>query len=148
MNMKQRPPDKSFEGEAMLVCETSMSDHIAYFWRLLETEHVRILIDIRRDHDEGQPPHWDSASFPDDVAKALVASRAAAQSSSGVREDWPPPFELMKLQARRDGGQWTDIYPAQLEQMIRNGCYVRVLSPDTPRELTEGFVNPDDIEEL
>lgn len=55
-------------------CETPMSDHINRFWELLATEHVRILIDIRRDHDEG-PPHWDSASFPNDVAKALVADR-------------------------------------------------------------------------
>lgn len=53
--------------------ETPMSDHIERFWKLLRTEYVRILIDIRRDHDEGQPPHWDSATFPDDVAKALVA---------------------------------------------------------------------------
>lgn len=54
-------------------CETPMSDHVTRFWELLSDEHVRILIDVRRDHDEGQPPHWDSASFPNDVAKAIVA---------------------------------------------------------------------------
>lgn len=59
-------------------CETPMSDHIESFWNLLANEHVRILIDIRRDHDEGQPPHWDSASFPNDVAKALVAQRGTS----------------------------------------------------------------------
>ena len=59
-------------------CETPMSDHIEDFWKLLATEHVRIIIDIRRDHDEGQTPHWDSTSFPDDVAKALVAQRGPA----------------------------------------------------------------------
>lgn len=61
-------------------CETPMSDHIAKFWELLSKEHVRILIDIRRDHDEGQPPHWDSSSFSNEVAKALVNERAQAVS--------------------------------------------------------------------
>jgi hypothetical protein len=67
-------------------CETPMSDHIERFWQLLATEHVRILIDIRRNHDEGQPPHWDSASFPDDVAKALVAQRNAQTAKKTTRE--------------------------------------------------------------
>lgn len=60
-------------------CETPMSDHVVRFWQHLETEHVRILIDIRRDHepDSGVMYHWDGASFPNDVAKALVAERKA-----------------------------------------------------------------------
>jgi len=53
--------------------ETPMSDHIERFWKLLRTSHVRILVENRVDHDEGQPSHWDSSSFPDDVAKALAA---------------------------------------------------------------------------
>jgi len=61
---------------------TPMSDHIAAFWHLLETEHVRILVDIRVDHDdypEGGPRyHWDSASFSNEFAKALITSRQAA----------------------------------------------------------------------
>ena len=62
-------------------CETPMSDHIAEFWHLLETEHVRILIDIRRSHEPGSGVmyHWDSASFPDDTAKAIAADHRAAQ---------------------------------------------------------------------
>lgn len=66
-------------------CETPMADHVERFWQLLATEHVRILIDIRRNHNEGQPSHWDSASFPNDVAKAIVAQR-------GTSDDWPDWF--------------------------------------------------------
>jgi hypothetical protein len=62
-----------------------MSDHIEQFWNFLATEHVRILLDIRRDHDEGQPPHWDSASFGNDVAKALVAQRG---TSTAMNDGW------------------------------------------------------------
>ncbi len=71
--------------------KTLMSDHVASFWRLLRTEHVRILIDIRRDHDEGQPPHWDSSSFGDDVAKALVmdADRRDGNVQPGLPTDQP-----------------------------------------------------------
>lgn len=67
-------------------CETPMSDHVADFWKLIETEHVRILVDIRRDHDEGQPPHWDSSSFSNDVAKALVAHRSVGRSVVYLRD--------------------------------------------------------------
>lgn len=49
--------------------KTPMSDHLARFWNLLETEVVRILIDVKRNG------YCDSSSFPNDVAKALVAER-------------------------------------------------------------------------
>jgi hypothetical protein len=70
--------------------QTPMSDHVAVFWQLLETEHVRILIDIRRSHEPGSGVmyHWDSASFSDDVAKALVAERAALASQSPTSSDF------------------------------------------------------------
>jgi hypothetical protein len=68
-------------------CETPMSDHVARFWQTISSEHVRILIDIRRDHDEGQPPHWDSASFSNEVAKALVADH---QSTTLAQAGWMP----------------------------------------------------------
>ena len=61
---------------------------------MLATEHVRVLIDIRRDHDEGQPPHWDSASFPDDVAKAIVAQRET---------EWPLWFPASPADIERGG---------------------------------------------
>jgi|SRR5579864_719363 len=53
--------------------ETPMADHLIHFWNLLATEHVRILVNIRKAHEPGSGVmyHWDSASFPDDVAKAL-----------------------------------------------------------------------------
>jgi hypothetical protein len=56
-------------------CETPMSDHIARFWRYLETEHVRILLDLRR--KTSGAVYWDGSSFSDAVAKALVADREA-----------------------------------------------------------------------
>ena len=59
--------------------ETQMSDHVARFWNLLATEHVRILIDIRRvvgaDGPDGPVTYWDGSSFSDEVAKALVSER-------------------------------------------------------------------------
>lgn len=51
------------------------------------------------------------------------------QPDKAALGDWPPPFELMKLQARSKGGEWTDIYPAQLEDMAKNGCCVRAIDP-------------------
>ncbi len=42
--------------------------------------------------------------------------------------DWPPQFELMKLQARKpDGGNWIDIFPAQLGWMAKEGYDVRAI---------------------
>lgn len=54
-------------------CETPMSDHIYRFWQQLETEHVRISLDLRR--DSGSVVYWDSSSFSDAVAKAMVSDR-------------------------------------------------------------------------
>ena len=51
-------------------CETPMSDHVARFWQHLKEDHVRILIDLRR--DTSSVVYWDGSSFPDAVAKALI----------------------------------------------------------------------------
>lgn len=64
--------------------ETPMHEHVASFWRLLETEHVRISVDIRR--DTGSVIYWDGSSFPDTVAKAIVADRLAVPSPSVPRD--------------------------------------------------------------
>lgn len=56
--------------------EVRPEEHAAYFWKLLATNDVRILVDMRRviGHDSDQQSvYWDSASFPNDVAKALLA---------------------------------------------------------------------------
>lgn len=53
---------------------TTIQEHIDRFWRMLETEHVRLSVYMRR--DSTSVPYWDSSSFPDEVAKALVADRA------------------------------------------------------------------------
>lgn len=80
MNNQTQPPEQNepavvkYDGS----CKTPMADHVARFWQLLTYEHVRILVFTRRDHDDGLPFHWDSASFPNDVAKAMANERAAA----------------------------------------------------------------------
>lgn len=65
--------------------ETPMSDHISRFWYHLDTETVRILVDLKRtvgvDAPDGPVVYWDGASFPDDVAKALVAERDRFQNA-------------------------------------------------------------------
>lgn len=64
--------------------ETPMSDHIDRFFQLLATEHVRILVNIRRQHGDG-PVYWDGSSFPDNVAKAIAALRSVPAQ---VTEGW------------------------------------------------------------
>lgn len=63
--------------------ETPMSDHVARFWKYLETETVRIVLDLKRtvgvDAPDGPVVYWDGASFPDVVAKAIVAARFTDQ---------------------------------------------------------------------
>lgn len=53
--------------------ETPMSDHIARFWDLLQTERVHVIVNIERCHDEGTEPHWDVSTFGDEVMKAIAA---------------------------------------------------------------------------
>jgi hypothetical protein len=55
--------------------ETPMIDHVSRFWHLLETGEVRILIDTKC-NGFGGTGWYDTSSFGDDVAKALVAERA------------------------------------------------------------------------
>lgn len=59
----------------LLAAETTIADHVERFWRFLETETVRIQVDMRR--DTSSVPYWDMSSFSDAVAKALVAERRA-----------------------------------------------------------------------
>jgi hypothetical protein len=59
----------------LLAAEPTVAYHVERFWRLLETETVRIQVDMRR--DTSSVPYWDSSSFSDAVAKALVAERCA-----------------------------------------------------------------------
>jgi hypothetical protein len=48
-----------------------------------------------------------------------------------MADDGMPTPETMLLQARpADGGDWTDIWPAQLPWMAKNGLDVRALSGD------------------
>lgn len=63
--------------------ETPMADHIEQFWWLLRDGKVRILVDTHHEHGFGGRGHWISASFPDDVAKALVAEHWALKQALG-----------------------------------------------------------------
>lgn len=59
----------------------------------------------------------------------MILQDALARHPHQPVEDWPPQFEPMKLQARPpEGGDWTDIFPAQLEWMAKNGNDVRALA--------------------
>lgn len=75
------------ENETNQCAETPMCDHVARFWKHLETETVRIVIDLKRTVGAAAPDgplvYWDMATFSDDVAKALVAERAALSQPSG-----------------------------------------------------------------
>jgi hypothetical protein len=53
-------------------CETPMAEHVAHFWKLLAEGKVRVLVET---YQEGCGGHWNSSSFPDDVAKAIAADR-------------------------------------------------------------------------
>lgn len=61
--------------------ETPLSDHVARFWTHLETETVRIVVDLKRtagtEAPDGAVVYWDGATFSDAVAKGLVAERQA-----------------------------------------------------------------------
>lgn len=59
----------------MGACEPSLKDHVSCFYGLLRDEHVRIRLDIKRTVSDGVT-YFDSTSFPNDVAKAIVADRA------------------------------------------------------------------------
>src|SRR4051812_12607103 len=68
--------------------QTPMSDHIARFWHLLETEDVYISLHISRARDGTQPPHWDTSHFPADVAKALVQDRVGKDTEREISVVW------------------------------------------------------------
>lgn len=62
------------KGKLEGLCETPMSDHVARFWNILETErYVRLVIDMQRPTERGH--YWDSSLFGDDCAKTLVVDR-------------------------------------------------------------------------
>lgn len=122
-------------------CKTPMSDHIARFWELLRTEYVRVLIDIRREHDSSGDDryHWDSASFGDDTAKALVNSLATltTERDAAILERDETNTDLndriADLNAERDGlkralaemlKRWTE-QQTYLEQLKAGGGLTR-----------------------
>lgn len=95
------------------------------FGKGLEAKHAAeaALSTVTSTEDQEPPSALDLALD----REALTSTDCAPSEHDG---GWPPPFELMKLQARKLGGDWIDIYPAQLEQMIRGGCAIRAILPD------------------
>src|SRR6185369_14176618 len=57
-------------------CETPLADHVSKFWKYLDTETVRIVVDLKRtvgaDAPDGPVVYWDTSIFSDDVAKAMI----------------------------------------------------------------------------
>lgn len=46
---------------------------------------------------------------------------------SSAGSDWPPKFEMMKLEAQAPNGEWIPIFPAQLGWMAKDGRPVRAI---------------------
>lgn len=105
---------------AALATETPMSDHVARFYELLATEYVHIIVNIRREHDEGQPPHWDCASFGNDVAKALVRSPPPAPAAD-VNGDMLAALLTAPCPAGGWTGQPEDIFQATVKDCLAYG---------------------------
>jgi hypothetical protein len=84
-------------------CETPMSDHVSNFWDLLALGQVRVMVET---FHEGCGGHWDSASFPDDVAKAIVQervyfSRRLRQFERYARQGVAPPAGFLLASTER-----------------------------------------------
>jgi hypothetical protein len=63
---------------------------------------------------------------------------AAATPSPSTDGDWPPQFELMKLEAQAPSGKWVPIFSGQLEWMAQQGHPVRAIeAPDATATLTD-----------
>jgi len=111
------------EGPAV-PCEACVEDHVQRFWQLLASEHVRITVEVRRG-DEAVC--WDSSSFTNDVAKALVDER-----DSALRAVFPE--------------QWTPCTPEWLEQNPGQcGVAPRVWSEKLCNHLHPVNWNPDNF---
>ena len=64
-----------------------------------------------------------------------VTGLAGRPANSDAHADSTPRFETIKLQARRpEGGDWIDIFPAQLQWMAKEGNDVRALEAVEPDE--------------
>jgi len=92
--------------------QTPISDHVARFWEILRIENVYIALNIRRDHENG-PPHFDTAQFGEDVAKALVAERGMRASPATALSppvqpvsDEPVAWLCVGLGVDDDGEGW------------------------------------------
>lgn len=77
--------------------ETPMADHLARFWRHIAENKVHIVVSMHRPDSFGGLGHWDTASFPDDVAKALTAEAATLRAEV---ERLTNERDNLKLQAR------------------------------------------------
>jgi hypothetical protein len=91
---------------------------------------------------------------PDPLAEAIIEREIAAlQPHSSPDSDWPPQFELMKLEVQSPKGEWIPIFPAQLQWMAKDGHPVRAIEAPgeaatpqefTPRDAWDELVHKDD----
>lgn len=91
---------------ALAACETPLSDHVASFWKLLETETVHLSVNIRRvighDAPDGPTVYYDCSTFSDEVAKELVRLSATSPGDA-VREAWQTARKYVSSHADASG---------------------------------------------
>ena len=66
----------------------STEEYAARFWHLIASNDVRVLVDMRRviKHDDGtETEYWDSASFGNEAAKALIAGHGREPVSDALQ---------------------------------------------------------------
>lgn len=83
--------------------ETQPAEHVARFWDLLRNNHVRILVDMRREigHDapDGPSVYWDGSSFGNDTARMLLAEhdRSLHRTEPQTEPDEPTVSDIELL---------------------------------------------------
>lgn len=69
-----------------------------------------------------RPTHRDRLFLEDDIARLRAEIERLRNQINSV-----PTPEAMLLQARKPGGEWINIFPAQLGWMAKSGLEVRAL---------------------
>jgi hypothetical protein len=83
-----------------MCAETPMRDHVSRFWEEIRSNHVRVMVDMRRviSHDSGEETvYWDGSSFPDNTAKAILASFDHLQARNRMLEEALKPFANIEV---------------------------------------------------
>lgn len=115
--------------------ETPMRDHLARFWRYLETETVRVLVDMKRvvghDAPDGPVTYWDSASFSDDVAKGLVAEKEQLREMAALSFQWMDAHDTILGFIQADPQRFKDYLAWEKKPVLPN--------PESTKTLAAAF---------